>query len=308
MIIGKKHAEKVSSRDGLLGQYSGRMSDKIFVSGEEAIFSAHKGEAERLKALITESPLDWNEKNVKQWSQRNCLFLMFTANENWAIPAGMDSRRFLVLKVSDRYMAQDTYWHDEFMPLMGKDYNNEPRNPEYLGRILYFFLSRKITHSLSRALVTDELVEQRKLTNADSMDAAFVEWVRRTFVRAMEDATDFLGAGKEFTFNVVTYQKERWVESADCYADFRHYYNRHHSKGRGCGTAEDFKSRMVNIGMSSQRVKKRALKVGAGRYPGEPESKIRISRIVRPDILEETLAKLYPLFLELDPDEEAEED
>jgi hypothetical protein len=231
---------------------------------------------------------------------------MFTANENWVIPAGMDSRRFLVLKVADLRMGDDAYWA-EYMPLLYKDHKNLPRNPEYLGRILHFFLSRKISHSLSRAMVTDELVEQRKLTNADSMDAAFVLWVRQTFVRAREDEAEIEGASKDFTFTVVTYTNQRWVVSADFYTDFRRYYARHHSKGRGFGTERDFKERLHEIGMFSQRVKKRSLKVGAGKYPGEPESKITITILIRSDLLEEALAKRYPLFMELD-DEKAEED
>ena len=307
LIIGHVHSAKVSTRNSLLGDYSGGMADKIFVSGEEAIFSAHKGEAERLKALITESPLDWNQKHVRQWSQRNCLFLMFTANENWVIPAGMDSRRFLALKVNDKYMSGDPYWREGFLPLMGKNHRNEPNNPEYLGRILYFFLSRKISHDISKVPVTKELVEQRKLTNADSMDAAFVEWVRRTFVEVKEDETLITGAGKEFEFAIVTFKKEQWIQSSNFYADFRHFYVRHYSKGRGCGTEQDFKNRMSALGMTRQRVKKGWLKVGAGKYPGPPDSKISISKRIDPSVLEEALAKQYPLFMELD-DEEAEED
>jgi hypothetical protein len=306
LIVGQRHAAKVSSRDHLLGPYAGGMADMIFVSGEEAIFSAHKGEAERLKALITESPIDWSDKNVKHWLQKNCLFLMFTANENWVIPAGQDSRRFLVLRVSDDYMKDDAYWA-KFMPLMGKTNQNLPNNPEYLGRILYFFLSRKITHSLSRAMVTDELVEQRKLTNADSMEAAFVEWVRQTFIKANEDETMIEGATKDFQFPVVTFKGEQWIEAANLYTDFRRYYQRYHSKGRGIGTDGDFKNRLIDLGMVRQRVKKRLLKIGAGKYPGEPDSKVTITKRIRPDLLEEALAKQYPLFMELD-DENAEED
>jgi hypothetical protein len=231
--------------------------------------------------------------------------LLFTANENWVIPAGMDSRRFMVLRVSDLRMGDDAYWA-KYMPLLYKNHKNEPNNPEYLGRILHFFLSRKISHSLSRALVTQELIEQRRLTNADSMDAAFVEWVRQTFIKVKADESEIQGAGKEFTFTVVTYMGASWVESADFYADFRRYYNRYHSKGRGVGTDRDFKERMIDIGVLFQRVKKRSIKVGAGKYPGEPESRITIAQLPSTNAIEKALATLYPLFMEYE-DEEAEE-
>lgn len=297
LIIGNAHATKVSARESLLGNYSGGLASKIFVSGEEAIFSAHKGEAERLKALITETPLDWNQKHVKQWSQRNCLFLMFTANEDWVIPAGYDSRRFFVLKVSESRMGDTPYWQ-EYLPLLYKDHRNQPRNPEYLGKLLHFFLSRKITHDLSRALETQELVKQRTLTNADSVEAAFVNWVRRLFVSLREDESVIEGASKENSFAVVTYTNQRYIEAGNLYMDFRTYYMRHHSRGRGCGTEQDFRQRLHDLGFWSVKAKRRSIKVGAGKYPGNPESKITIARLPEPDKIEEALTEQYPLFMQ----------
>jgi len=308
LIIGPTHTGIATSRSTLLGQYSGGMASKILVVGEEAVFSANKGEAERLKALITESPLDWNNKNIKQWSQKNCLMLMFTTNEDWAIPAGMDSRRFFVLKISDIHPGGDDEYWLPWRALMGSDNNGVPYNPEYLGKILHFFLTRKITHSLSKAMVTDELLEQRKLTSADSMDAAFAEWVRRVFIRSKEDESMIEGLSKDFTFPVVTYKNEAWVETEDMFADFRAYYKRNHAQGRGCGTDKDFKLRLAELGMPVNRVKKKLLKVGPGKYPGSPESKIRIVRRLPPDTLEDALAKRYKLFAGYYEDEETDDD
>jgi len=307
LIIGATHATKVTSRDSLLGAYAGGMANKVLVIGEEAVFSAHKGEAERLKALITESPIDWNNKFVKQWSQKNCLMLIFTTNEDWAIPAGMDSRRFFALKINDIYKKDSPYWTEQFMPLMGKDDRDQPRNPEYLGKILHFFLTRKITNDLSKAMETEELVEQRKLTNANSMEAAFVEWVRRVFVESKEDESLIEGAGKEFSFAVVTFQKGQWIEAANMYADFRAFYNRYYSKGRGCGTDADFRGRLADLGMPSRRTKKKNLKIGAGKYPGNSDSRITIIPKPDNDELERALAKYYPLFASYD-DEETDDD
>jgi len=297
LIIGPNHATKVSTRDGLLGTYSGGIADKVLVCGEEAVFSAHKSEAERLKALITESPLDWNNKFVKQWSQKNCLFLIITANEAWVIPAGFDSRRFLALKVSDSRMGDSDYWKGQYLPLLYKNYRNEPNNPEYLGKILHFFLVRKITHDLSKAPVTSELMEQRKLTNADSMEAAFVNWVKRLFILDIKEEDAVIeGLSKECSFSLVTYTKLRYIEAGNLYIDFRQYYLRHHSKGRGCGTEKDFRQRLFDLGMLHVRAKKRSLKVGAGKYPGNPESKITVAKLPSPDELEIALTKHYPLF------------
>lgn len=307
LIVGTRHATKVSSRDSLLGAYSGRMASQILVIGEEAVFSAHKGEAERLKALITESPLDWNDKFTKHWSQKNCLALMFTTNEDWAIPAGFDSRRFFALKISDIHMRDKPYW-DQYLALMGCDNNSVPNNPEYLGKILHFFLTRKITHDLSNAMETEELLEQRKLTGAESMEAAFVEWTRQTFINSKEDESLIEGAGKEHSFAVVTYRNERWIEAANFYNDFRRFYYKGYSKGRGIDTDKNFRERLSDVGMPALRVKKRSLKLGAGRYPGNPESRIAIVPLIDSDKLEDLLAKHYPLFMDTSYYEEADDD
>jgi len=136
------------------------------------------------------------------------------------------------------------------------------------------------------------------------MDAAFVEWSRRLFVRVKADEGVIDGLSRECSFAVVTYAGESWIESSDLYTDFRLYMARHYSKGRGCGTEKDFRDRLTRIGMSGVRVRKSSIKVGAGKYPGEPESKIRIARLPSPNDLEEALAEQYPLFMELDPDAE----
>lgn len=304
LIVGPHHSLKVSTRDSLLGPYSGGIAGKIFVVGEEAVFSAHKGEAERLKALITESPLDYNEKFVRQWNQRNCLFLMFTTNENWAVPAGMDSRRFFVLKVSDTRKKDREYWL-QYFSLLGEDRNKQkPNNPEYLGKVLYYFLNRKVTRDVSEAPITAELLEQRKLTNMESMEAAFVEWVRRVFVWAREDEEMFTGVGdKENAFSVVSYKDEYWIENAKMYADFKEFYRKHCPRGRGVGTEADFKNRLSDLGMISSRIKKGSLKVGSGRYPGNPTSQVRLVRKVDQEELEKQLAAQYPLFYEYDDEE-----
>ena len=301
LIIGKEHAARVSSRESLLGSFSGRMANKILVVGEEAVFSANKGEAERLKALITESPIDWNDKFVKHWDQKNCLMLMFTTNEDWAIPAGMDSRRFYVLKVSDTHPSgDDEYWRP-FRALMAADNDGVPYNPEYLGKILYFFLSRKITHSLSKALETEELLEQRKLTNAHEMDAVFPEWVQSLFIGMKEDESILEGlSNSNLTFPIVTYQGAEWIEAKNFFLDFQRYYIKYHSRGRGCSTNKQFNERLVQLGMIPRRVKKGYLKVGPGKYPGNPESRISIVPRIDSDTLEEALKKFYPLFASYD--------
>jgi hypothetical protein len=296
LIIGEANSGKATTSKALVGDFSGGMAGKIFVVGEEAVFSPHKGQAERLKAMITETPLDWERKGVDVWSQRNCILLLVTTNENWAIPAGQDSRRFFVLAVSDLYMGKTAYWRDQYMPLLGKNHRNEPNNPEYLGKVLYYLLNRKVKSDLTRALVTEELKEQRKLTNIDSFESVFVEWARQLFVKVPQNTSEIEGSSGYFTFSVVTYKGERWIEYNNLYTDLRRHYNKFNSKGRGVGTEKEFKDRLEAIGMVGMRVKIRSLRMGAASYPGPPENKINIVRL--PDDLETKLAAQYPQFTE----------
>jgi hypothetical protein len=64
---------------------------------EEAFWAGDKAAAGALKNLITEDEIMFERKGVDAISAFTRL--IFTSNEDWAAPVGVDERRFLVVEV-----------------------------------------------------------------------------------------------------------------------------------------------------------------------------------------------------------------
>jgi hypothetical protein len=291
-IMGQAHSMAVSRRDSLLGEYCGGLiAGALWVTANEAVWAGHHGEAERLKALITEPNLEWNDKYTPMWSQRNCIQLSITTNNNWAVPADFDSRRFFVLRIADDKAKDEAYWN-EFNALLGRDASWRPINPEYMGKVLYFLQQRKITSSFVNALETEWLTEQRGQTIIESEDDAFVSWVRLFLQETANDV--YIGQSGECSFPVVQRDGKSYIISSDLYKDYRLYVRRHFH-GRKPYTNKRFNEVLHMLGIEQFRVKKESLMLGQSKYPGEPESKVNIAKLVSANELEKALTANYKL-------------
>jgi hypothetical protein len=292
-IFGKFHAMAVSNRRALVGEYNGMIiANALWVTANEAFWAGSAGEAERLKAMITERTLDWNEKFVPIWSQRNCIFLTITTNNKWAVPADVDSRRFFVLRVSDERAKDVEYWN-AFHLLLGKDEDTgRAVNPEYVGKVLYYLQQRKITSSFVNALETTWLIEQRGQTILGSDDDGFVSWVTLFLQETSGDI--YLGKGGTLNFAILKRLGKACVLSTPFYDDYRDFVTRHFRKQK-VYTREAFNKALSQLGFIMQRVKKESLMVGQSKFGGEPESKVMIAYIPSNAELEAALREHYKL-------------
>jgi hypothetical protein len=292
-IFGKFHAMAVSNRRALVGDYNGTViSNALWVTANEAFWAGSPGEAERLKAMITESTLDWNEKFVPIWSQRNCIFLAITTNNKWAVPADVDSRRFFVLRLSDERAKDVEYWK-AFHLLLGKDEDTgRAVNPEYIGKVLYFLQQRKITSNFINALETTWLMQQRGQTILGSDDDGFVSWVTLFLQEVSGDI--YMGKGGTLNFPILKRQGKACVQSAPFYDDYRDFVTRHFRKQK-VYTRKAFNDALLQLGFIIQRVKKESLIVGHSKFGGNAESPVRIAYIPSNAELEAALRKYYTL-------------
>ncbi len=60
--------------------------------------------------MITEKTLIIEPKGVDQFNWRNRLWILFSANENWVVPASAEERRYAVFEVSDAYIQNKDYF------------------------------------------------------------------------------------------------------------------------------------------------------------------------------------------------------
>ena len=109
--------------------------------------------------------------------------LIFASNEDWVVPAGRDSRRFVVPEVSHHRAGDHQYFRD-----LVEHINNGGREAFF-----DFLMSRKITNDVRKAVITQGLVEQRLLSMSSE----------ETFWREILDSGQVLGGDKTWSSYVL---------------------------------------------------------------------------------------------------------
>lgn len=89
----------ISSSDGFTGSFNMHLAKASLVFLDEAIWGGDKQHEGRLKAMITEDTMLFQPKGIDSMPLANHMNIMMASNENWVVPAGVDERRFFVLKV-----------------------------------------------------------------------------------------------------------------------------------------------------------------------------------------------------------------
>jgi len=100
----------VSSSKGLTGDFNMHLAKALLVFADEAVWGGDKQAEGRLKALITEPALDFEPKGIDKMTMKSHINLIMASNEDWAVPASEDERRFFVLDIEKKpYMTHDFF-------------------------------------------------------------------------------------------------------------------------------------------------------------------------------------------------------
>lgn len=300
-IIGTKHSVRVSSSNSWLGTYGTMLKSAIWLSANEAYWSGNHQQGERLKALVSEDEIDIEEKFINIKKYRNRIMVAITTNNQWAVPAGHDSRRYFVLDVSDNRRGDATFW-DEFHRRYGVDeVTGIPHNPVELGKLLYWFLKRKITHSMKHAMETEWLIKQRKMTAQDTPEEMFIFWLRASFTGDLPDDI-ITGAGSQTFIVLERLDGSACIRSDKIYEDYRTYVNKNTRKPRMLLDIGSFYDCLRKVGMPNARVQKERLKINGKPLPGTMGngSKISVMNLASPDDIEAHITKEFPLFAQED--------
>ena len=108
-IFGQ-HGRHISSATHLAGHFNAHLADCALLFADEAFWPGDKSAEGTLKRLITEPTLFIERKGVDAFELPNALKVVMATNEEWAIPAGIDERRFAVFAVSDESRQRDDYF------------------------------------------------------------------------------------------------------------------------------------------------------------------------------------------------------
>lgn len=99
-ILGTHHII-ASDAHHILGNFNASLATAVFVQMEEAFWAGDKRAEGALKHLVTGETIRLEPKGVDSIEIRNYARILITTNAAWAVPAGLESRRFAVFQVLD---------------------------------------------------------------------------------------------------------------------------------------------------------------------------------------------------------------
>lgn len=106
------HGREIADASQVFGQFNDALDRTSFVLLEEPVFPGDHRAAGTLKAMLTARTLRLNPKGRPAYEVPHCLHFMMTTNGGWAIPAGAEARRFLMLNVGTKPLRSyfDALW------------------------------------------------------------------------------------------------------------------------------------------------------------------------------------------------------
>ncbi|WP_139247892.1 DUF5906 domain-containing protein [Hyphomicrobium sp. CS1GBMeth3] len=149
------HAMEISDEQHLTGRFNAHMKRLKFVVISEALWAGDNKAKSKLKTLITDKTLAVEGKGVDLVTIQNYLALLFTSNENWAVPAETDERRYFVLDFESDQAKKAEYFDPIFEQMEGNDFAG-------VRAMMHDLQNRLITSDLRNPPDTDGLKEQRE--------------------------------------------------------------------------------------------------------------------------------------------------
>jgi hypothetical protein len=116
-VIWGRHGKQVINPAHLTGKFNGHLADVCFLFADEAFFSGDVKHEGILKGLITEPTFMVERKGIDSLEQKNYLKIYMATNNDFAVPATKDERRFCVLDVSSKHMGDRPYFNVLFKAL-----------------------------------------------------------------------------------------------------------------------------------------------------------------------------------------------
>jgi hypothetical protein len=104
------YAFKASKSEQIVGRFTSHLANKLLIVAEESFFAGSKADIGALKDLITSNTITLEPKGIDAVEIRSCHRLIMITNNEWAIPAAAEERRYFVLDVGDGRMQDAEYF------------------------------------------------------------------------------------------------------------------------------------------------------------------------------------------------------
>jgi hypothetical protein len=180
MRIFRHHAVHISNGKHLVGHFNAHLADVLFLFVDEAFWAGDKAGEGVLKTLITEKTLMIEPKGVNAFPMPNRLKLVIATNEDWAVPASADERRYLMLDVANCKKGDLAYFDQLAAAIEGVE----------LQAFLHALLIHDLTGWDRRAAPHTHALNEQKLLSASSYQRYWMDCVSSGALIATGNADD----------------------------------------------------------------------------------------------------------------------
>lgn len=162
-----RHGMETARSDAVFGRFNSHLREVLGLFLDEAFWGGDKTVLGSVKTLITQEAISTEQKFVDGKKTKNHLKIMMATNEEWAVPATDDERRFVVFDVEPKYISRDPILGEMHEQLYGTD--TQPHT--YGLRAFYYDLA---TRDVSRfnpereRVITKALLDQVRIGLGDA--------------------------------------------------------------------------------------------------------------------------------------------
>ncbi|AEJ01328.1 hypothetical protein Nit79A3_1497 [Nitrosomonas sp. Is79A3] len=176
--IWGQHGIHISNPKHLTGNFNAHLADTCFLFADEAFYSGDKQHEGVLKALITEPTLIIERKGLDAESLQNFLKIFMVTNNDYAVPASKDERRYCVFDVASNRTGDKKYF-DELHAACA--------NEAIQSAFLFEMLNRDITNFHTGAIPETQGLKDQRLASLSSVGKWFVDSLTQGYFDLKED-------------------------------------------------------------------------------------------------------------------------
>lgn len=162
-IVGRSHYAHFTRPDDFTNNFNASLEKALFAHVEEAFFSGDRSKIGALQNLITGKSIPITRKGYDTVECDSFIRVLMTTNEDWAIPATGDERRYFALEVSDSRKGDLPYFSRLHAAIEGDEAHG----------FMYAMMKRDISGFNPRSVPVTRELSQQKLQNLD----AFGKWM-----------------------------------------------------------------------------------------------------------------------------------
>lgn len=104
------HYYQVDDARYMVGQFNAHLAHCLLLQVDEGFWAGDKSAEGRLKGLVTSEKQMIEQKGIDPIRVDNFVRLMFSSNEGWVVPAGLEERRFAVFDVAPHVQQNYAYF------------------------------------------------------------------------------------------------------------------------------------------------------------------------------------------------------